>query len=77
MEDDLNWKTTLIGRQPQNIDRGISKQPQVGSCSNFELKLIRPVQSLQINKLKKTFHGRQPKLEDNLKIFKVEYLSNH
>ena len=33
-EDDLPWKMTLIGRQPQNIDSGISQQPLVRSSSN-------------------------------------------
>jgi hypothetical protein len=39
-EDDLPWKMTFIGRQPQNIDSGISQQPLIGSCSSFKLKLI-------------------------------------
>jgi hypothetical protein len=38
-EDDLQWKTTLNGRWPQNIKSGISQQPLIGSSSNFKLKL--------------------------------------
>ena len=39
-KDDHAWKMTLNGRQPQNIDCGISQQPISGSCSNFKLKLL-------------------------------------
>ena len=39
-EDDHAWKMTFNGRQPQNIDCGISQQPMIGSCSNFKLKLL-------------------------------------
>ena len=56
-------KTTSNGRRPQNIKSGISQQPLIGSYSNFKLSL-----RLQWR--------RQPMKED-LKILKVEYISNH
>jgi hypothetical protein len=34
-------------------------------------------QSVQIYEIKKTSNGRQPPREDDLKVLKVEYLSNH
>ena len=43
----------------------ISQQPLVRSFSNFKLKLMAPNQSVQTP------------MEDDLKIFNVEYLSNH
>ena len=71
MEDDLQWKTTSNGRRPPNIKSWISQQPLIGSSSNFKLKLRGP------NQNKKYLKWRRPPMEDNLKILKVEYLSNH
>ena len=58
-------------RRPQNIKSGISQQPLVGSYSNFKLKLWGP------NHILKSSKWRWPPTEDNLKLLKVEYLSNH
>jgi hypothetical protein len=35
MEDDLQWKTTSNGRQPQNIKTGISHQPLYQDMSSY------------------------------------------
>ncbi len=43
----------------------------IGSSSNFELKLR------GLNQNNKCLKGRQPLMEEDLKIFKVEHLSNH
>ena len=67
----LERKTTTNGRQPQNIKSWISQQPLIGSFSNFKLKLRGP------NLNKKGLNWRRPLIEDNLKISKVEYISNH
>ena len=64
-------KTTSNGRPPQNIKSGISQQPLIGSYPNFELRLKRPKKSVQI------LQWRWPPIEDDPKILKVEYLSNH
>ena len=65
-KDDHTWKMTLNGRQPQNIDYGISQQLLIRSCSIFKLKLMRPKSKLK-NTLneddhawKMTLNGRQP-----------------
>jgi hypothetical protein len=63
-------KTTSNGRQPQNVKSWISQQPLIGASSNFNLKLRGP------NKNNKCLKWRRPPLEDDLKILKVEYLSN-
>ena len=42
-----------------------------GSYSNFKLK-----PKLKMLEMKTTSNKRQPLIEDNLKILKVEYLSN-
>ena len=67
----LDMKTTSNGRRPQNIKSWISQQPLIGSSSNFKLKLRGP------NKNNKCLKWRRPPMEDDIKIFKVEYLSNH
>ena len=67
----LEMKTTSNGRRPQNIKSWISQQPLIGSSSNFKLKLRGP------NKNIKCLKWRRPPMEDDLKILKVEYLSNH
>ena len=67
-EDNLKRKTTSNGRQPQNLKSGISQQPLVGSYSHSNLKLIRSNQSVQRYQIKMTSNGRQPPMEDNLKI---------
>ena len=67
----LEIKTTCNGRQPQNIKSWISQQPLIGSSSNFKLKLRGP------NKNNKCLKWRQLPMEDDLKILKIEYLSNH
>ena len=63
-------KTTSNGRWPQNIKRWISQQPLIGSSSNFKLKLRGPNQNLKLLK------WWPPPLEDNLRILKVEYISD-
>ena len=70
-------KTTLNGRWPQNMKSRISQQQLVRSYSNLKLKLIGLNQRIQRCQMKMTSNGRQPKMEDDLKIWKVEYLSNH
>ena len=67
----LEMKTTFNGRRPQNTESSISQQQLTGSSSNFKLKLRGPNQ----NKL--FLKQRQPKMEEDLKILKGEYLSNH
>ena len=64
-------KLTSNGRQPQNINSGISQQPLIGSYSNFKLNLRWQNYILQILK------GSRTIIEDDLKILKVEYLSNY
>ena len=64
-------KNIKSGRQPQNIKSGISQQPLIGSYSNFNLSLYD--QTIFC----KSFKRGQPPMEDNLKILKAEYLSNH
>ena len=59
-------KKTPNGRQPKNNKNGISQQPLIGFYSNFKLKLRLP-------KIKFS----NPRNEADLKISKVEYLSNH
>ena len=44
---------------------------------NFILRLLRSKRSLQLLQIKTTSHGTRPPTEDNLKILKVEYLSNN
>ena len=65
----LNWsysvqryqmKTTSNGRQPQNMKRGISQQPLVGSYSNLKLKLLGSNQGVQRYQMRTTSNGRQP-----------------
>ena len=65
IEDDLQWKTT------SNIKSWISQQPLIGSSSNFKLKLRGTNQNIKYSK------WRWPPMEDDLKMLKVEYLSNH
>ena len=69
MKDNLKWKTTSNGRQPQNTKSQISQQPLIGSYSDFILKLIWPNQN--------SLNEDNFQMEDDLKILKVEYLSNH
>ena len=64
-EDDLRWKKT------SNIKSWISQQPMIGSSSNIKHKLMGP------NQNQKCLKWRQPQMEDDHKIIKVEYLSNH
>ena len=61
---------TSIGRRPQNIKSGIYQKPLFGSYSISKLKLRSPI-------FYKSFKLRQLSMEDDLKILKVEYLSNH
>ena len=65
-------KTTLNGRQPENIKSGLYQQPLIGSYSNFKLKL-----RWSNNIFYKSFKWGRTPMEDDLKIFKVEYLNNH
>ena len=55
----------------QNIKSGISQQPLVGSFSNFKFKLRGP------NQNHKGVKGRQLPMEEELKMLKAEFLSNH
>ena len=72
MEDDLKiLKVEYLSRWPKNIKSCVSQQPLIGSSSNFKLKLRGPNQNL------KCLKWRRPPMEDDLKILKVEYLSNH
>ena len=64
-------KMTSNGRWPQNINFGISQQPMIGSSSNFKLKLRGP------SKIRKCSEWKWSSMEDDLKILKVEFLSNH
>ena len=65
MEDDLKKRKVRI-----------SQQPLAGSYRNLKLMLMGPSQMLWKLDMKTTFHGRRPPMEDDLKISKVEYLSN-
>ena len=71
MEDDLKW------RWPQNMKSWILQQPLVGFYSDLKLMLIGLNQRVQRCQMKITSIGRQPNVEDDLKIWKVEYVSNH
>ena len=64
-------KTTSNGRRRQIIKNGISQQPLNEFSSNFQLKLRGP------NQNKKYSKRRRPPMEDDLKILKLEYISNH
>ena len=64
-------KTTSDGRRPQHIKSWISQQPLIGSYSNLKLKLRGP------NQNRKCLKWRRPPMEDELKILKAEYFSNH
>ena len=66
-----------IPRIRQIFKNQFSQQPLVGSYSNLKLKLIGLSQRVQRCQMKMTSNGRRPKMEDDLKIWKVEYLSNH
>ena len=56
----IQMRLTSHGRQPQNINSGISQQSLLRSDSNFKLMLMWPKQSLQILKMKTTSHRRRP-----------------
>ena len=66
----LKTKTTSKGRQPQNIKSWISQQPQIGFSSNLKLKLRGPNQNQKYSK------QRQHPMEEDIKILKVEYITN-
>ena len=61
-EDDLSWKMTSTGRQPQKLKLEISQQPLVGSYPNLKLGLRGPPQMSWKNEddlsCKTTSHGR-------------------
>ena len=65
----LQMKMTSNGRQPQNIKSGIS-------CFLDHTQILNLDLGDQI-KFFKYFKWRRPPMEEVLKIFKVEYLSNH
>jgi hypothetical protein len=67
----LEMKTTSNGRRPGNMKRWISQQPLIESSSNLNFKLRGPHQNQNCSK------WRRPPIEDELKILKVEYLSNY
>ena len=60
-----------------NFNPCFSQQPLVRSSSNLKLKHIGLNQRIQRCQMKITSNGRWPKMEDDLKIWKVEYLSDH
>ena len=71
MEDDLkNWKTEYFSSHlldpPQNLN--------ISSCDQTKIKKGFNEDDLQ---WKTTSNGRWPLMEDDLKIWKVEYLSSH
>ena len=77
-EEDLQWQTTSNGRHPP-IEEDLKKlnisEPLTRSSSNLKFKLRGPNQNKKKRLEKKaTTNGR---MEEELKIFKVEYLSNH
>ena len=49
----------------------------MGSYSNLKLKLLGLNQRVHKCQMKMTSNVRRPKMEDDLTILKVEYLSNH
>ena len=59
---------TYKGRRPQNIKSGISQQPVM------DLPQILNLSSGNQTKIENSSKWRQPPMEDNLKILKVEYL---
>ena len=67
----LQIKTTSNGRQPQNIINWISQKQLICFSLNFKLKIRGSNQNKRGLKL------RQPPMEDDLNILKVECLSNH
>ena len=80
--EDANTIVNAIGngRWPQNLKSSISQQPQDGSYSNFKLKFIglnQRIQRIQRCQMKMTSNRRWPKMEDDLKLWEIEYLSNH
>ena len=76
MEDDLQWKTTFIGRWPQiwqfeYLNKHWSDLPQILDICSWDHSKVKKVP------MKTTFNGRRPLMEDDLKIRKFEYLSSH
>ena len=76
MKDDHQWKMTSNGRRPQNIERGISQQPLIGSYSNSKLKLRGQNHSLLWVVMKTTKPKLKTAWNENLTLSKEEYLSN-
>ena len=89
--DQNHMNMTSNGRQPQNMKSGISQQALVGSYSNLKLMLLvigfkvivykgikwrQPLTEDNLQR-KTASNVRWPPTEDDLKIWKVEYLSNH
>ena len=68
----------LIYFEEQNSDLIYSATTAlIGAYSNLKLNLMGSNQSVQRYKMKMTSNRRRPPREDDLKIWKVEYLSNH
>jgi hypothetical protein len=67
----MQIKRTSNGRRSQNIESRISHKPLVWASPNLKLKLRWRNQKLHICKLSR------PQSEDDHKIIKGEYLSNH
>ena len=61
---------TPNGSRPRKFKNLISLQPLIVSSSNFKLKLR------ELNQNNKCLKRRQPPMEDDFKLLKVEYLSN-
>ena len=69
-------KTISDGWRPQNVIRGISQQPLIVSSSNFKLKLRGTNQIKVVVEFEMKTNSDRPPMDYDLKILKVEYLSN-
>jgi hypothetical protein len=67
MEDDLQWKMTSNGRQPQMEDDFQWKTTSTGRQPPIEDTLQWKISS----------NGRRPPMEDDLKILKGEHIFKH
>ena len=64
--------SVCVTRIREIFENQFSQQPLVGSYSNLKLKLIGPNQRIKSCQMKMTFNGRRPKMEDDLKMSKVD-----
>ena len=65
---EIQGKTTLYGRRPQNMKNRLSQQPLVGTYLNLKLKLIALNQRVEKCQMKMASNGRRPYMKDDLKI---------